>query len=191
MLEVRILNYLYYNLSPKRNYHSLCVAELAVRLAKNYALNMYNVQIAALLHDCAKGMNFDDMLKYIKKNDLKIPYYDFIISNLPQVLHSYIGADIAKRKFKIKNKIIINTIKYHTIGRVGMSDYEKVLFVADSLSEDREYKNKNKYNKLLFKGLDNIFKIVLYNKINYILSNSKLLHPDMVSIWNYYNTKTL
>ena len=190
-LEEKILHYLYHNLLPKRNYHTLCVTELAVKLARYYNENVYNIQTAALLHDCAKEMSLNQMRKYIEKNNLKIPHYNFVVSVLPQVLHSYIGSDIAKKKFGIKNEIILNAIKHHTIGRVGMSNCEKILFVADALSEDRKYKNKYKYNKILFDGLDTIFKLVLYNKINYVISNFKTLHPDIVSIWNYYNTDNL
>lgn len=189
MLEQQILDYLSCNLLPKRYYHSLCVTELAVKLAEFYKEDIYVVQTAALLHDCAKEMSLENMQKYIEKNKLKVPYCNFVVLNLPQVLHSYIGADIAKKKFNIKNKEILNAIKNHTIGRIKMSKTEQILFVADSLSKDRIYPNKNKLNKMLFEGLDNIFKIVLCNKIEYILSNFKLLHPDIVSIWNYYNAK--
>ena len=181
MLEQQILDYLSYNLLPKRYYHSLCVTELAVKLAEFYKEDIYIVQTAALLHDCAKEMSLENMQKYIEKNKLKVPYCNFVVLNLPQVLHSYIGADIAKKKFNIKNKEILNAIKNNTIG--------KILFVAVTLSKDIIYPNKNKLNKMLFEGLDNIFKIVLCNKIEYILSNFKLLHPDIVSIWNYYNAK--
>ena len=189
MLEQQILDYLYHNLLPKRYYHSLCVTELAVKLAKFYNEDIYVVQTAALLHDCAKEMSLDNMQKYIEKNKLKIPYYDFVLLNLPQVLHSYIGADIAEKQFGIKNKEIINAIKNHTIGRTDMSKSEKILFVADSLSKDRNYPNREKLNKMLFGNLDDVFKMVLCNKIEYIISNFKLLHPDIVSIWNYYNAK--
>lgn len=191
MLEQEILNYLSCNLLPKRYYHSLCVTELAVKLAKFYKENVYTVQTAALLHDCAKEMSLVQMKKYIQKNGLKIPCYDFVILHLPQVLHSYIGADIAEKKFKIKDKTILNAIKNHTIGRTNMSACEKILFVADSLSADRPYSYRKQYNKILFNGLDNVFKAVLCNKINYIISNFKLLHPNIVSIWNYYNSNKL
>ena len=139
-LEKEIFDYLCLNLSLERYEHTVAVNKLAIKLAKVYNLDIFKVSVASLLHDCAKDMNTDEMKKYIIKNNMKIKRLPFMIKYLPQVLHSYVGADIAEKKFGIKDKDILNSIKNHTVGRVNMSDYEKVIFVADSLSEDRKYK---------------------------------------------------
>ncbi len=184
MLEKKIFDYLNSHLSEQRYIHTLAVRELAVKLAENYNLDVFKASVSALLHDCAKNMPLEEMKKYILKNNLKIKYFDFIIKYLPQVLHSYIGADIAEKKFGIKDREILNSIKNHTVGRINMSDYEKVLFVADSLSADRKYKKSFVSKKLMYENLHETFKLVLQNKMKYVISNFGLLHPDMVSIWN-------
>ena len=187
-IEQKIYDYLSSHLKPERYNHVLAVNDLAIKLAKTYKLDVMKISTAALLHDCAKNMTFEENLKYIKKNNLKIKYVDFIIKYLPQVLHSYIGADIAKKVFRIKDKEIINSIYNHTIGRIGMSDYEKVIFIADALSLDRQYKKGFVHKKIMFSDLDQTFKLVLQNKINYVLYKFKVLHPDIIKIWNYYNS---
>ena len=185
--EKDIFDYLSANLSEKRYNHTIAVNKLAIQLAKVYELDINKVSIASLLHDCAKDISFVDMKKYILKNNIKIKNFDFVIRYLPQILHSYIGADIAQKKFGIKDKYILNSIKNHTVGRIGMSDYEKVVFIADSLSEDRKYKKKFVSKKIMYNDLNKTFKLVLQNKINYLVSAFKVLHPDMVKIWNWYN----
>lgn len=185
-MEQKIFNYLQKNLTPERYYHSLCVYELAVKLAKFYKVDVYTVSISALLHDCAKWMNTKQSKNYITKNNIKIKNYDFVIKYLPQILHSYIGADIAQKKFNIKSKNIINAIKHHTVGRVNMTIYEKIIFIADSLSADRKHKLPVA-KKDIFDNLDNVFKIVLQNKIKYVINQFKILHPDIINIWNFYN----
>ena len=185
--EQKIYNYLSSHLKPERYNHVLAVNDLAVKLAKNYKLDVMRISTAALLHDCAKNMTFEENLKYIKKHKLKIKYADFIIKYLPQVLHSYIGADIAKKVFHIKDKEIINSIYNHTIGRIGMSDYEKVIFIADALSLDRKYKKAFVSKKTMFSDLNETFKLVLQSKIKYVISKFKVVHPDIIKIWNYYN----
>ena len=187
-IEQKIYNYLASNLKPERYNHVLAVNDLAIKLAGNYKLNIMKISIAALLHDCAKNMTLEDYVKYIKKNNLKIKYIDFIIKYIPQVLHSYIGADIAKKQFGITNKEILNAIKNHTVGRIGMSNYEKIIFIADALSLDRKYKKTFVSKKIMFSDLDKTFKLVLQNKIKYVVSNFKVLHPDIIKIWNYYNS---
>ncbi|MBR3628813.1 MAG: bis(5'-nucleosyl)-tetraphosphatase (symmetrical) YqeK, partial [Elusimicrobia bacterium] len=129
-IEQKIYNYLSSHLKEERYNHVLAVNDLAVKLAKQYKLDIFKISVAALLHDCAKNMTLEENIKYIKKNNLKIKNADFIIKYLSQVLHSYIGADIAKKEFNIKDKEIINSIKNHTVGRIGMSKYEKVIFIA-------------------------------------------------------------
>ena len=186
-IEQKIYNYLSSHLKPERYNHVLAVNDLAIKLAKNYKIDVMKISIAALLHDCSKNMSLEENIKYIKKNNLKIKYSDFVIKYLPQVLHSYIGADIAQKKFNIKDKEIINSIRNHTVGRIGMSKFEKIIFVADALSLDRQY-NKNFVSKeIMFNDLDKTFKLVLQNKIKYVVSNFKVLHPDIIKIWNYYN----
>ena len=39
----------------------------------------------------------------------------------------------------------------------------------------------------MFSNLDETFKLVLQNKINYVISAFRVLHPDIIKIWNYYN----
>ena len=186
-IEQKIYNYLVLNLKPERYNHVLAVNDLAIKLAKSYKVDVMKISIAALLHDCAKNMTLEDYIKYIKKNHLKIKYIDFIIKYLPQVLHSYIGADIAKKQFGITDKEIINSIENHTVGRIGMCKYEKIIFIADALSLDRKYKKNFVPKKIMFSDLDKTFKLVLQNKVKYVVSNFKVLHPDIIKIWNYYN----
>ncbi len=186
-LEKEIFDYLCLNLSLERYEHTVAVNKLAIKLAKVYNLDIFKVSVASLLHDCAKDMNTDEMKKYIIKNNMKIKRLPFMIKYLPQVLHSYVGADIAEKKFGIKDKDILNSIKNHTVGRVNMSDYEKVIFVADSLSEDRKYKKSFVSKKMLYGNLNKTFKFVLQNKIKYVVSCFKVLHPDIIKIWNWYN----
>ena len=186
-IEKQIFEYLSSHLKTERYNHILAVNDLAIKLAKTYKLDIYKVSISALLHDCAKNMSLEENIKYIKNNKIKIKYSDFIIKYLPQVLHSYIGADIAEKTFKIKDKEIINSIKNHTVGRIKMSDYEKVIFIADSLSLDRKYKKSFVSKKVMFGNLDKTFKLVLQNRINYVISSFRVLHPDIIKIWNYYN----
>ena len=186
-IEQKIYNYLSSHLKPERYKHVLAVNDLAIKLAKSYKLDIMKVSVAALLHDCAKNMSLEENIKYIKKNKLKIKNADFVVKYLPQVLHSNIGADIANKEFNIKDKEIINSIKNHTVGRVGMSKYEKVIFIADALSLDRKYKKSFVSKKIMFNDLDKTFKLVLQNKIKYVVSAFKVLHPDIIKIWNYYN----
>lgn len=186
-IENKILNYLSKNLSQQRYDHTLSVCKLALKLAENYKEDIYNVRIAALLHDCAKGMSLKDMCKYVQRNKLKIKHYNFLTKHAPQVLHSFISEDISKKRFAIKNRQILKAIKYHTVARTAMSKCEKIIFVADCLSEDRKNKNIPLNKTVMFEDLDKVFILVLKSKISYVLSKFQPLYPDIINVWNYYN----
>ncbi|MDD3065196.1 MAG: bis(5'-nucleosyl)-tetraphosphatase (symmetrical) YqeK [Endomicrobiaceae bacterium] len=185
-MENEIFDYLYKHLKTERYEHTLQVYELASKLAANYNEDVYNIQIAALLHDCGKWMTADESKNYISVNKVKIKYYPFILKYAPQILHAYISEDIAKKKFGVKNTEILNAVKYHTVGRINMSNAEKIIFIADALSPDRKLKF-NMEHDILYGDLNRTFKFVMQNKIQYVVSKYKVLHPDIVSIWNYYN----
>ena len=40
---------------------------------------------------------------------------------------------------------------------------------------------------MLYGNLNETFKFVLQNKIKYVVSCFKVLHPDIIKIWNWYN----
>ena len=185
-MENKIFDYLYKYLNSERYEHTIQVYNFAVKLGNYYNENVYNIQIASLLHDCAKCMTLEESKNYIFLNKVKIKYYSFLLKFAPQVLHAYISEDIAKRKFNIKNKEVLNAIKYHTVGRVNMGNVEKIIFIADALSPDRKFKI-NTPDNIIYKDLHQTFKFVLQNKIQYVVSNFKILDPDVINIWNYYN----
>ena len=59
-------------LSEKRYIHSIGVMEMAMELAQIYNIDIETAQIAGLLHDNAKEMTDDEMLQYVKENNIQI-----------------------------------------------------------------------------------------------------------------------
>ncbi len=110
--------------------HSLGTAEMAGHLAEKFGLNVLNAKIAGLLHDCAKEYTYEQMLELIKNKAIEIDEDEI---NSPKVLHAPLSAYIAKNQFRISDKEILDAIKYHTIGRIGMSNFEKIIFLADKI----------------------------------------------------------
>ena len=81
-------------LSEKRYIHSIGVMKMASELAKIYNVDIEMAQIAGLLHDNAKEMTDEEMLQYVKENNIKISETE---KNSIQLLHGKIGAVIAKK----------------------------------------------------------------------------------------------
>ncbi|MDR3281785.1 MAG: bis(5'-nucleosyl)-tetraphosphatase (symmetrical) YqeK [Endomicrobium sp.] len=186
-----IFDYLYEHLTPERIEHSYNVAALAIKLAYKNNTDVLKAQIAGLLHDCAKYMTGKELVDFFNKYDRKITYKYFKKTSkfLPHLLHSFGGGVIAKEKFKIEDKDILNAIKNHTQGRRNMSTLEKIIFVADSISDDRKLNYVKRLQELAKKDLEKTFFEVLRKKVEYIIKQRTYILQQIVDTWNWYVSK--
>lgn len=126
---VELLKWLEANLSEKRYLHSIGTAECARDLAKKYNLDEEKAYVAGLLHDCAKCMPDETLVDIIEKN-LDVDKIEMMNS---KTLHAPVSAFIAKRDFGVEDEEILSAIRWHTLGKINMSDFEKVIFLADKI----------------------------------------------------------
>lgn len=123
-------------MGERRYIHSLNVAKAAVALAEHYGADVNKAEISGILHDCCKEIPKDEMLQIIKRGGIIL---DATEKNSSKLWHAIAGSVYVRDELNIKDEDIINAIKYHTTGRVGMSLLEKIIFIADFIGEEREY----------------------------------------------------
>jgi nicotinate-nucleotide adenylyltransferase len=132
--------------------HSLAVAELASRLAKKYGIDENQAYLAGILHDCVKYIGIEKIKTLITENNIEVFEQE---SQAPKTLHAPVGAYIAEHKFGIKDKNILDAIRFHTIGRCNMSLLEKIIFISDKIEPvTREKDFRAKILPQLHKSLD-------------------------------------
>lgn len=117
------------HLDEERFEHSLGVAQTAVELAKRFGVNEEKAYIAGLLHDCAKRFSTKELIEIIK-NNISVEECEMIN---PKTYHAPAGAYVAKKEFGIEDDEILSAIRWHTIGKLYMTDFEKVIFIADKI----------------------------------------------------------
>ncbi|MCR5266485.1 MAG: bis(5'-nucleosyl)-tetraphosphatase (symmetrical) YqeK [Cyanobacteria bacterium RUI128] len=117
------------NLDEERFEHSLGVAATSVELAEKFHLDKDKAYTAGLLHDCAKCLKTEELIKIIKEN-LTVEECEMIN---PKTYHAPAGAYVANRDFGITDKEILSAIRWHTIGKPDMTDFEKIIFIADKI----------------------------------------------------------
>lgn len=172
------------NLNKKRYMHSLGVSYTAASLAMAYNTNIYNAQIAGILHDCAKCYDSDELIKLCKKSGINISDTEY---NSPELLHSKYGAFIAQSKLNITDEDILNAIKYHTTGRAGMSELEKIIFIADYIEPSRSnLKDMDIIRKTAFSNIDKAITIVCQNTIDYLQAKGGEIDNTTLETYNYY-----
>ena len=129
------------NLNDERYMHTLGTADCAKQLAQKYNLNGEKAYLAGLLHDCAKCFSKEKLIDIINKN-LKVDESEMLNY---KTLHAPVSAYIAKTKFGITDKEILSAIRWHTLGQLNMTEFEKIIFLADKIepnTRDKEYSKK-------------------------------------------------
>lgn len=146
------------NLSEKRYIHSIGTAECARDLAIKFGLDSEKAYMAGLLHDCAKCFSNEKLLEIIN-NNLNVQKIELMNY---KTLHAPVSAYIAKNNFGVEDNEILSAIRWHTLGKIDMTDFEKIIFLADKiepktrdkdyLEEVRDYlKEENGLNKAMLK----------------------------------------
>ena len=111
------------NLNEERYFHTLGVADCAKELAKKYNLNEEKAYLAGLLHDCAKCYK-NEVLYKILTDEMHCDMEELLN---PKTYHSPAGAYIAKDKFGVEDKEILDSISCHTVGKENMTNFEKIV----------------------------------------------------------------
>ena len=125
-----LLEWLKKNLNEERYEHSLGTADCAKDLAQKYNLNSEKAYIAGLLHDCAKCFSTEKLLSIIE--DYHLDVEDIEKMNY-KTLHAPVSAFVAEKDFGVTDDEILSSIRWHTIGKVEMSNFEKIIFLADKI----------------------------------------------------------
>ncbi len=152
-----ILKWLKNNLSEERYVHTLGTAECARELAKNYNLNEEKAYAAGLLHDCAKCFTTEKLLEIIHEN-LDVEESEMLNY---KTLHAPVSAYIAEKEFGVTDKEILSAIRWHTLGKMNMTDFEKIIFIADKIEPNTRDKEHSEEIKKLLKEDNGLNKALL------------------------------
>jgi predicted HD superfamily hydrolase involved in NAD metabolism len=162
--------------------HTLRVRDTALKLAEKLQLSLSKVEIAALLHDYAKFWPDEQLISWIKKYQLPS---DLLQYN-KELWHGPVGAEVARRKWKILDEEILNAICYHTTGRPAMSLLEKVIFLADYIEPARKFPGVDEVRNLAEKNLDQALLQSLDNTLTFLISRRQKVYPLTLLTRNYY-----
>lgn len=138
-------------LSEKRFYHSQCVAREAVKLAKRFGADEEKARLSGILHDIMKDTPPAEQLKILSRFGIIM---DDSIRRNKKLWHAFTGAAYLEHELGIADREILDAVRYHTSGRKDMTLLDKVIFVADYNSADRDYPDVKKMRKLAEKSLE-------------------------------------
>lgn len=168
-------------LSEKRFNHSVNVSLMAEKLAKNYGVDSEKAKLAGLLHDICKEMPEEEIKKILIENDaseLQSEGFGY------KVLHGFAGFFWIKQNCGISDNDILNGVKYHTTGRKNMTLFEKIIFVADHISEERQWPDVKELQKLAFEDIDKVVLKKLSTAIQNCIDRHQTICKNSMELYN-------
>lgn len=161
-------------LSDKRYEHTINVKKMAVKLAKHYGTDPEQAALAALLHDAAKELPKDEMRAIMQA----YPEYAQGGEARPTpVWHGICAAILARTEWGVTDEAVLSAIACHTAGKAGMTQLDKILYLADMTSAERDWPGVEKLRKLELKDLDAAMLAALKQTNDFVLSQGKPLDP--------------
>lgn len=166
---------LFADLLPRRFAHSLSVADYACRLARIHGIDRRQAEEAGLLHDCAKCMSLKDMRRIAVEHALTD---DPEILSSNALMHSLVGAWVARNVYGMADPEVLEAIAYHNTGHAGMSRLAMCVCLADSIEPTRgSYPMLEQIRVLAEHSLERALLMSLESTADYVRQRGKYLHP--------------
>ena len=170
---VHMIDKLRLALDDHRFRHTMGVVRTAALLAERHGVDPEKVRQAALLHDCAKG-----------RADALAQAYGMDVGDLPApVRHGPVGAEHARRSYGIADPQVLQAISRHTVCGAGMTDLDKVIYLADKTEPGRQYDGLEDIRKAAEESLDLGMATCLAHTAAYLAQRGEPMHPASLAAW--------
>ncbi|MTI68748.1 MAG: HD domain-containing protein [Firmicutes bacterium] len=165
----------------KRYNHSLGVMKTAIKLAKKYNVDKKKAAIAGLLHDCAKYKDIQLLLKRACEFGIIL---DNTMKKSPSLIHGPLGAEVANKEYNVKDKEILDAIRFHTTGRENMTILEKIVYISDYIEPNRKFNGIENIRYIAYRDLEQALILSMNNTIKYIIDRDLLIHMNTIKARN-------
>ncbi|MDR0896739.1 MAG: nicotinate-nucleotide adenylyltransferase [Oscillospiraceae bacterium] len=164
------------DLSEARYRHVMGV-EAAIRaLARRWDYDEKRAALAALLHDCAKDLSLEAMLRLVDDNGEPT---DPQRRSLRELLHAPAGAAMARAVYGVTDPDVLTAIATHNTGRPDAGMLDKLLWLADMTESGRKDRPwMAALRKTAMEDLNQAAYLTMRQKIAFIEARGKTVHPD-------------
>lgn len=175
------------NMDDSRYEHTMGVMYTCGALAMRYGYDLEKAMLAGLMHDCAKCMPNAKKLKVAEKHHLGVTPLE---RKNPFMLHAKVGAYLARKKYDIEDKEVLDAIRWHTTGRPEMTLLDKIVYVADYIEPKRDKApNLPEIRKTAFMDLDEALIRILEDTLGYLGDSAEHVDDMTKKTYDYYTRK--
>ncbi len=168
-------------LNEKRYYHSLCVADEALRLAQKYGGDAEKCYLSGLLHDITKNSPDEEHLQIFETFGIML---NDIEKNAKKLWHAMSGEAYIKNVLGIHDEELLDAVRYHTTAKKSMSLTAQILYLADFTSRDRDYTDVDVMRRLVDISLKDAMLYALKYSIADLTEQSRAIHKDTLEAYN-------
>ena len=179
--DEKIITLIRSKLNADRFNHSLNVADSAKELALSYGADVDKAYTAGLLHDVMKNASEEEQLGVLSEAGIELMPVE---RENKKLWHAIAGAAYVKFVMGIDDRDIIRAVRYHTTGRSGMSLLERIVYLADYISADRNYNGVEDMRRLCKSDSDEAILYALTFGIPDLVSKGRVIHPDSIDLYN-------
>ncbi len=169
-------------LDDYRFLHSLNVAESAAMLAMLYGEDEDKAYLAGLLHDVMKNASRDEQLQIMKNGGIILNRAE---KNNPKLWHAMAGECYLRDVLGIEDSQILSAVRYHTTGKAEMCLLDKIIYIADYISAERDYPD---VDVMRFKAVSETLEAAALYSLQYtfkkLSSQEGIIHTDSVDFYN-------
>ncbi|WP_110926945.1 bis(5'-nucleosyl)-tetraphosphatase (symmetrical) YqeK [Bacillus massiliglaciei] len=167
-------------LTERRYIHTLGVTDCAIELAERYGADVKKAELAAIFHDYAKFRPKEEMQQIILSENMD----PALLQYNEELLHAPAGAYLVEKEAGITDPEVLDAIRYHTSGRIGMTLLDKVIYVADYIEPGRSFPGVDEVRETAKHNLDHALIQALRNTIVFLMTRNQTIYPDTFQTYN-------
>lgn len=165
---------------PKRWAHTLGVMEAAVVLAGRYGADKEKAELAALLHDYCKYWPVDRQRQVLETHGAAGDLLDYDKA----LWHGPAAALVIQEELGIHDAEVVDAVRWHTSGRVGMTLLDKIVCLADYIEAGRDFPGVHKIRELAEHSLDGALIAGFDSTLSFLLEKKERIYPLTVMARN-------
>jgi predicted HD superfamily hydrolase involved in NAD metabolism len=166
----------------KRWEHTLGVMTSSVQLAERFGADPTKAELAALLHDYCKYWPVDRLKAAVEQGQGMPP--DLMEYDV-QLLHAPVAAHVVQVEFGIGDVEILDAIRYHTSGRPGMTQLDKIVCLADYIEPNRNFPGVDAIRALAENSLEEALIAGFDSTLSFLISKRQRIYPLTMETRNW------
>ncbi|MQG51870.1 MAG: hypothetical protein FI695_07860 [SAR202 cluster bacterium] len=189
IINNQLIDHIENNLPDSLKKHIYRSCEVGRKLCRIHGIDEGKVVTALLGHDLYRAYSDNEMLLAAEEKEIEISNVE---KASPLLLHGVLASITMQEQYKVSDKQIIESIKYHTSGMEEMDEIFMTVFLADKLDPKKIEKNiqLEPINQKALNSLSEATLMYLNLKISSIINSGQLVHPDSLNARNSLLLKT-